>query len=313
MGKHEMNWRADEDRMSMLSKVLQDKPRLADWDFNGIAIQASATVAMVASGAARRFCHRNAGDALQSTALEQIDLRCSGGDGSEKIEVPIFWCLIPCFLTAVPAPGQTTVGPPKGAIIVQGGGDILPEIWERFVTLAGGPDANFVFIPTADEPIDPEQPAQDEFPTKKFKHVTVLHTRCRMEADSEAFVAPLRRANGVWFGGGRQWRLVDSYLNTRTQRELQAVLDRGGVIGGSSAGATILGSYLVRDAISGNEIMMAKGYEEGFGYLKNVAIDQHVDSRKREEDMTAVIMAYPVLLGIGLEEPAAIVVRGDEF
>jgi cyanophycinase len=208
---------------------------------------------------------------------------------------------------------QASAGPAKGSLVIQGGGDILPDVWERFVALAGGPDANFVFIPSADEPVDPDQPAQDEFPTKRFKHVTVLHTRCRAEADSEAFVAPLRTANGVWFGGGRQWRLVDSYLNTRTQRELQAVLDRGGVIGGSSAGATIQGSYLVRGAIAGPEIMMAKGYEEGFGYLKNAAIDQHIDTRHREGDMTAVVVAHPELLGIGLEEPVAIVVRGNSF
>jgi cyanophycinase len=208
---------------------------------------------------------------------------------------------------------QASAGPAKGSLVIQGGGDILPEIWERFVALAGGPDANFVFIPSADEPVDPDQPAQDEFPTKKFKHVIVLHTRCRTEADNEAFVAPLRTANGVWFGGGRQWRLVDSYLNTTTQRELQAVLDRGGVIGGSSAGATIQGSYLVRGAIAGPEIMMAKGYEQGFGYLKNVAIDQHIETRHREGDMTAVVVAHPELLGIGLEEPVAIVVSGNSF
>ena len=81
----------------------------------------------------------------------------------------------------------------------------------------------------------------------------------RKVADSKQFVEPLRKARGVWFGGGRQCRLVDSYLNTRTLRELRAVLDRGGVIGGSSAGATILGSYLVRGARSGNQIMMAPG------------------------------------------------------
>jgi cyanophycinase len=208
---------------------------------------------------------------------------------------------------------RTPVSPVKGALVIQGGGDILPEIWERFVSLAGGSGANFVFIPTAEDPIDPRNPSQDEFPTKKFMHVTVLHTRCRTQADTEAFIAPLRSADGVWFGGGRQWRLVDSYLNTRVQRELQGVLERGGVIGGSSAGATVLGSYLVRGAIAGPDVMMAKGYEEGFGFLQNVAIDQHVDTRKRENDMSAVVAAHPELLGIGLEEPSAIVVSGDEF
>jgi cyanophycinase len=119
--------------------------------------------------------------------------------------------------------------------------------------------------------------------------------------------------HGVWFDGGRQWRLVDAYLGTRTQRELEAVLARGGVIGGASAGATIQGSYLVRGSPKGNLIMMAKGHEEGFGYVKNVAIDQHLLARHREEDLVAVVDTHPELLGIGLDEPAAIVVRGDEF
>jgi len=219
----------------------------------------------------------------------------------------------PWRATAENSPTQTSTGPAKGALVIQGGGDILPEIWERFISLAGGPQANFVFIPTADDPIDPSEPSQDEFPTRRFKHVTVLHTRCRTEADTEAFIAPLRTANGVWFGGGRQWRLVDSYLNTRVERELRGVLDRGGVIGGSSAGATITGSYLVRGAIAGPDTMMAKGYEKGFAYLQNVAIDQHIDTRKRESDMGAVVAAHPELLGLGLEEPAAIVVTGDTF
>ena len=222
-------------------------------------------------------------------------------------------CLLACCLTAARASAQASAGPLKGSLVIQGGGDIGPETWEKFISLAGGPEADFVFIPTADEPVDPQNPARDEFPFDKVKHVTVLHTRCRTEADTEAFVAPLKKANGVWFGGGRQWRLVDSYLNTRTQRELQAVLERGGVIGGSSAGATIQGSYLVRGAILGAQIMMAKGYEEGFGYLKNVAIDQHINTRNRVADMPAVIAAHPELLGLGLDESTSIVVQGDKF
>src|SRR4030095_4405381 len=90
-----------------------------------------------------------------------------------------------------------------------------------------------------------------------------------------------------------------------------AVLARGGVIAGSSAGATIQGSYMVRGAPEGNHIMMAKGHEEGFGFLKNSAIDQHVIARKREEDLLPVIAAHPALLGLGLDEGTAIVVQGD--
>src|SRR5262249_19750962 len=143
------------------------------------------------------------------------------------------------------------------------------------------------------------------------KNLTLLHTVDRKLADSVEFVAPLRQAHGVWFEGGRQWRLVDSYLNTRTERELFALLDRGGVIGGSSAGATISGSDPVRGGGEGNTVMMAKGYEQGLGFLRGVAIDQHLLARHRENDMLPVIAAHPDLLGIGLDEGTAIVVHGD--
>ena len=172
-----------------------------------------------------------------------------------------------------------------------------------------------MLIPTASESEHIDLKRQEQTFTRRFgfKHVTVLHTRDRAEADKEEFVAPLKEARGVWLGGGRQWRLVDAYMGTRTQREIESVLSRGGVIGGSSAGATIQGSYLVRGAREGNHIMMAKGYEAGFGYLKGVAVDQHLLVRRRQDDLVDVIVKKPELLGLGLDEPAAIVVQGDRM
>src|SRR6185295_4962020 len=116
-------------------------------------------------------------------------------------------------------------------------------------------------------------------------NVTVLHTRDPKVADTDDFVKPLLTAKGVWLGGGRQWRLADAYLGTRVIKELFAVLERGGAIAGSSAGATIQGSYLVRGAPQGNMIMMAPGHEVGFGFLKVSAIDQHWATRKRQQDL----------------------------
>ena len=59
--------------------------------------------------------------------------------------------------------------------------------------------------------------------------------------------------------------------------------------------------------------MMAKGYEQGFGYLRGVAIDQHVLVRGREDDLVEVIDKKPELLGLGIDEPAAVVVQGDRL
>lgn len=205
-------------------------------------------------------------------------------------------------------------GPASGSLVIVGGAMRDPAIRERFIDLAGGPDAPIVVIPTAGGGDDYDEWSSGLQGWKRagVTDLTVLHTTDPAVADTEAFVAPLRRARGVWFNGGRQWRLADSYLNTRTHEELWKVLERGGVIGGSSAGATIQGEYLARGDTSGNTIMMGD-HTEGLGLLKGTAIDQHVLMRNRQFDLVEIIEQKPELLGIGLDENTAIVVQGDTF
>ena len=204
----------------------------------------------------------------------------------------------------------TKVGPPQGKLLVVGGGAMGP-LWDVFLQLAGGKDATVVVVPTANEVIAEVDKAVEALRAHGATHVTQLHTRDRQLADTEEFTAPLRAARAVWITGGRQWRLADAYLGTRTQTELFAVLARGGVIGGSSAGATIQGSYLVRGAPAGNTIMMSPGHEEGFGFLRDTTIDQHVNTRGRAGDLRPVLKAHPTLLGVALDEATAIIVTGD--
>jgi cyanophycinase len=222
--------------------------------------------------------------------------------------------VLPAF-PALPAPPALPVvrGPERGALVIVGGGRVGPEILMRFFDLAGGRDVPLVVIPTA---AGADSYPEDWSGLKMFKdfgvtNITVLHTKDKSVADSEAFVRPLTTAKAVWFPGGRQWRLVDSYLHTRTQREVERVLERGGVVGGSSAGASILASYMVRGAKENNYIMMAPGYEEGFGLIKGVAIDQHMLTRNRQDDLEDVVANHPDVLGIGIDESTAIVVRGQ--
>lgn len=222
--------------------------------------------------------------------------------------------LVALALAAATIAVAAEVGPTGGSLVVAGGGINDPSIYERFVSLAGGPEAPIVVIPTAGtgENYDDFWPGLQRLRDAGAVHIKVLHTRDPQEADREDFVAPLRQARGVWFSGGRQWRLVDAYLGTRTLAEIRGVLERGGVVGGSSAGATIQGSYLARGDTSTNTIMMGD-HTEGFGFLANVAIDQHLLQRNRHFDLVEVIEAHPELLGIGLDEDTAIVVRGDTF
>jgi cyanophycinase len=205
------------------------------------------------------------------------------------------------------------VGPSRGTLIIAGGGQLGSDIVERFVEAAGGKRAKIVVIPTAgDLDIYPKSwTGLEPFKDAGAKSVTILHTREARVADSDAFAKPLREATGVWFPGGRQWRLADAYLNTKTLLELYKLLERGGVIGGTSAGASVQASYLVRGAREANTIVMAPGYEQGFGFLRGAAVDQHLSARNRQHDLLQVIARHQNLLGIGLDEGTAIVVRGD--
>jgi cyanophycinase len=240
------------------------------------------------------------------------------GDGRLWWCLTCFGLLLVCINTTAPissAPPQAA-GLRRGALVIAGGGDRLREagILQRFLTLAGGPDAPIVVIPTAGESAayDSTWPGLSPLRDAGATSITLLHTTSRTVADTEAFVAPLLAARAVWIPGGRSWRLADSYLNTRTHHELKALLDRGGVVGGTSAGASILGSFVVRGDAKDTSLMVGDRVD-GFGLLQSVAIDQHLLRRNRHFDLVDVIRARPQLLGIGVDENTALVVRGDWF
>lgn len=201
---------------------------------------------------------------------------------------------------------------PQGALVIVGGGGMPPGLMERFIELAGGAEAPIVYVPCLEEDDASGDRFAEVIRAAGAKKVTTLHTKNRQQAnDDEQFLAPLREAKGIWFGGGRQWNLVDSYQNTTAHKLMLNVLERGGVIGGSSAGASIQGDYMPRGDPLGNLNIIAEGYEQGLGFLKGVAIDQHFAQRNRFRDMTQLIATYPQLLGIGIDEATAIIVEGS--
>ncbi len=215
---------------------------------------------------------------------------------------------------AVPFPVESVLVPEveKGTLVIVGGGRMPKAIVDHFVRAAGGPEALIVVVPTASGA--PRRPGWDErmFRAAGAKNVVVRHAPTPSSDDFAPFLVDLAKAGGVWFGGGRQWRLVDAYAKTKIEAGFHSVLARGGVIGGSSAGASIQADYMVRGHPLGNTVMMAEGYERAFGFLRGVAIDQHFTQRNRFADLEGVVATFPQLLGIGIDEGTAIVVRGGE-
>lgn len=222
---------------------------------------------------------------------------------------------------------EKTTGPEQGTLVIVGGGDRDNAMFRHFVKLAGGKDARLAVIPTAASS-DPDYDyaghrsaryAREEL---GMQNVSVVHSHIREIAGTAEFVAPIRKADALWFTGGRQWRIADAYLGTLAETEIRNVLKRGGVIGGSSAGASIQGSFLVRGDTKGSQILIGD-HQHGFGFIRNSAIDQHVIPRRRQAGLIEVLtdpdqkietsINRKALLGIGIDEATAIVVRKNEF
>ena len=153
----------------------------------------------------------------------------------------------------------------RGSLVICGGGGLPESVRREFLELAGGPKAKIVVIPTASGDADGPAAARAEFVEPWIKRgvasATVLHTRSKARADEPDFTRPLDDATGVWFGGGDQSRVTEVYLGTGVERALHRVLDRGGVIGGTSAGAAIMSRVM----ITGGRDQATVG--TGFGFL----------------------------------------------
>ena len=220
------------------------------------------------------------------------------------------------------------IGPEKGWLILHGGGVNLKhdfEHYHRFVALAGGAKASIVVILT---PVDSNVLTND-FLTKYKRwwqsefgltDVTFMDTRDRRQAESESFVAPLRRATGVYILGGHLTNLLEAYLGTRTEREISAVVERGGVLAGSSAGAMIQGSFLLNLTNTPSDLRFSRNgmyldptREHGFGLLRSVAVYPHVNARHSQKDLVELLDRYPELIGIGIDENTVIIVHDDQF
>ena len=212
------------------------------------------------------------------------------------------------------------VGPARGTLVVSGGGETTRHIIDRFIELAGGPDAPIVVVPTSgrqDEDYHEFCPCLGRFREAGATNLTVMHTRDRAVANTEAFVEPLREARAVWFNGGSHWLHTDAYLDTRVHEELFSLLDRGGVIGGASAGGHVQGEIMNVSRSPEREFSERKlpreDWRRGFGLLRGVIIDVHVLARNRQFDMIGVMKQHPGMLGIAIDENTAIVVEDDKF
>lgn len=268
----------------------------------------------------------------------------------------LFICLCACVFSAVsPASADSgefkksknfeSRGPKKGILLIVGGGRKNkkkgPTIFKKtidqvFIELAIEASSNktpkIVVIATAQGKKLNKDTVKKHKKLKTFskligqKNTSIvgLHTLSRKRANAKEFVSVIDAADAVWLTGGKQYHLAKTFLGTETEKALWRLLNRGGVIGGSSAGAQVQSSFMTRGALGNSKILGNGKTQRGFAFISNSAFDVHVSARKRNKDLFKLFSAKPEqfadkkfdpgnLLGIGIDEGTAIIVRKDRF
>ncbi len=204
-------------------------------------------------------------------------------------------------------PAQVVKG--AGKLMICGGGPTPDGLRQEFIRLADGAKAKIVIIPTG-MPFSNRQEMEDRFSSWRefpIESLSFIDTESRDEANQEEFVKPLESATGVWISGGEQGRLSDIYADTKVEQAVTRVLERGGVVGGTSAGAAVMSRMMIRTGAP-KAVLGA-----GFNLLARAVVDQHFLSRHRQERLLGVLAEHPDMLGLGVDEGAALVVQGDHL
>ncbi len=207
----------------------------------------------------------------------------------------------------------------EGDLVIVGGVQVK-SIMQKFVELAGGKNAKIIIIPNAGlEPVLNSEIQVAEFKELGTSSQYLLFTR--ETADDEANIKKIEEANAVFFLGGDQSDLTRDMLETKLLEKVFELHKRGGLVGGTSAGAAIMSEVM----ITGNELInkdsttsfvtIEKGNVEtkqGFGFLKTAIIDQHFLKRKRHNRLISVLLEHPDLVGVAIDESTAIIVHPDD-
>ena len=244
-----------------------------------------------------------------------------------RVSLRLFLVLLLTLALAPAALAGAKKGP-SGTVILGGGftdTDQADLLIQRMIQEAGT-KPNVVIIPTADEhlepavkagasvnPIDYENDVRPDFVSLGAGRVHALHTRNKFLADKPDFSDPLRFANLVWIPGGDPQLLLNVYPKTRFERELKAVLERGGVVAGDSAGAILLGQ--VRFAVDVDHPEHAAQAPEAALGLVPMFVMPHANRYKPavlETGVKAQVGARPEMLGLLIDENTAVIIRDDQ-
>jgi len=141
-----------------------------------------------------------------------------------------------------------------------------------------------------------------------------LYVEDRCEAGDRDKLAVLDDAAGIFFSGGDQLRITSQIGDTGIEAKVRALYERGGLIAGTSAGASVMSdTMLVKGTSKETHRIGDLHMAPGLGLIRNVIIDQHFAERGRFGRLLGAVAHNPRVLGIGIDEDTAAVVEGHRL
>ncbi|HKC35374.1 MAG TPA: cyanophycinase [Chitinophagaceae bacterium] len=203
----------------------------------------------------------------------------------------------------------TTWWPQKGTVILAGGNlsdSVATNLEKKLVSIAGGSNATIVVIPTANPKFTSQElkELKKQFESCGARQVSIINAKDKKMANTDSFANILRSATGVFITGGQPMILENIYCGTSVEKELKDLLSRGGVIGGSSAGAIIIGDmWLTWTPEFGKRT-------NDLGILPNVAVSPHANAARDysvDEEVLKYLVVHPTIIGIDIDEDTILI------
>ncbi|HET6694304.1 MAG TPA: cyanophycinase [Pedococcus sp.] len=181
-------------------------------------------------------------------------------------------------------------------------------VLRRFVRLAGGRRSRIVIIPTASSFQHEVVEAYTEVFTRLgAQHISVVNPEDRQEAHDPQATGLIDQATGIFMSGGSQLKLSQRLPGTPLGDAIHRAHDRGAVVGGTSAGASIMSQFMISMGDEGITPRQRNSQlSAGLGLIEGVIIDQHFGQRARYGRLMSMVAGSPHLIGIGIDEDTAI-------
>jgi cyanophycinase len=214
---------------------------------------------------------------------------------------PIIW-LVLLLLTPSQAFAQA------GALVVVGGGGTGPEIVAKTIALAGGRNAIVAVLPQSSAVQDAGEDSVKMWLDAGAREAS------RIAFDDQKAAAALGRATLIWMPGGDQNRFMKAIEGTGLAEIIRARHRAGVTVGGTSAGAAVIAEAMFTGeadltSLKAGATVIAKG----LGLWPEVLIDQHFLKRQRDNRLISAVLDRPALIGVGIDEGTAVIVRGSSF